>query len=435
MAPRHFHRCLHVVDVAAKGLSSTVISKLTHPAAFQVSTVAHFLPPWLSHSLFGEKKTKYEVPTMRQSAFSLVFLVLVQATTMMVTSFTTVSHHQQSRHGRSSSSDSRIRTSLAEEVVDASSSHNGDGETAPSADKPTTTTASSRRQVSVPLSLDEMVRQAASAIRESAAAGQTKQIVRVLLPRDASSGDFGRYLEGNAMTTMDGADSGSSGNNNVDIMLVPPDESWQGGIMQLYRAAAPLTETILRRLTTTTAPVGLPPRVTQDRSVDESGVDGVGLFRTDDGKVACWLQPTQENMDEVEAMAGQATGPDDVVILLNPQWRLVDDALDTYSKNEGFLGGLASFLGGKGGSLRRLKEAGFNAVYTLEGYVCRGANVRMMQVLDSDWNVFCERDNGESYICVGSKATRPTYADVEGMLQDSDIGYKYARDMGLQPKL
>ena len=183
-----------------------------------------------------------------------------------------------------------------------------------------------------------------------------------------------------------------------------------------------------------TASEGLPSRVTEDRSVDESGVDGVGLFATEDKKVTCWLQPTQENIDGMEKSASTA-GEDDVVVLLNPQWRLVDDALDTYSKGEGFLGGLANFLGGKGGALKRLKDAGFAPVYTLEGYVCRGANVRLLQILDSEWTVFCERDNGESYIRVGSKETRPTYADVETMLQDSDIGFKYARDIGLQPKL
>lgn len=280
----------------------------------------------------------------------------------------------------------------------------------------------SERQVSVPLSLEEMVRQAASAVKQAAANGQTKQIVRVLLPRDSGSGDFGRYLEGNAVDA-------------AEISLVPPDESWQGGIMQLYRAAAPMTEMIVREITSSSSSsMGLPSRVTEDRSVDESGVDGVGLFQTEDGKVACWLQPTQENIDGMEASATKASEAD-VVLLLNPQWRLVDDALDSVSKNEGFLGGLANFLGGKGGALKRLKDVGFAPVYTLEGYVCRGANVRLLQVLDSEWCVFCERDNGESYISVGSKETRPTYADVEEMLQNSDIGFKYARDIGLEPKL
>ena len=282
----------------------------------------------------------------------------------------------------------------------------------------TTTDSQSERQVSVPLSLEEMVRQASSAVKEAAAIGQTKQIVRLLLPRDSGSGDFGRYLEGNAVDA-------------TEMSLVPPDESWQGGIMQLYRAAAPMTEMIMRELS---SDAGLPSRIKEDRSVDESGVDGVSLFRTEDGKSTFWLQPTQENIGGMEESAAKAN-QDELVVLVNPQWRLVDDALDSASKNEGFLGGLANFLGGKGGALKRLKDAGFVPVYTLEGYVCRGANVRLLQVLDSDWTVFCERDNGETFIRVGSSKNRPTYADVEQMLQESDIGYKYARDIGLQPKL
>ena len=134
--------------------------------------------------------------------------------------------------------------------------------------------------------------------------------------------------------------------------------------MQLYRAAAPMTEKLLREVTSDS---GLPPRVKEDRSVDESGVDGVGLFQTEDGKVSCWLQPTQENIDAMEISASKASD-NDIIVLINPQWRLVDDALDSASQKEGFLGSLANFLGGKGGALKRLKDAGFVPVYSLEGY-------------------------------------------------------------------
>jgi len=279
---------------------------------------------------------------------------------------------------------------------------------------------SAPRTLSIPLSWDQMVRQVSSAMKEASAQGKTRQLVRVLLPRDSTSGDFGKYLESNS-------------EDSVSVSLVPPDESWQGGIMQLYRSAGPTAEKIIQQVIADTAG-GLPPRISEDRSVDESGVDGVGLFTTDDNQISCWLQPTQENVDEIEKMATN-TADDSIVALINPQWRLVDDALDAASKNEGFLGGLASFLGGKGGALKRLKDAGFTPVYTFEGYVCRGANVRLLQVLESDWAVFCERDDGESFVPVGSSATRPTYQEVDQMLNDSDIGYKYARDIGMSPKL
>ena len=283
------------------------------------------------------------------------------------------------------------------------------------ADTAETTTTDNKRAITVPLTWDEMVRQAATAVKEASNQGTTRQIVRVLLPRDATYGDFGKALE----------------SSDIDTSLVPPDESWQGGIMQLYRAAAPTGQAIVQRVTSS---AGLPPRITEDRSVDESGVDGVGLLQTDDQSVTCWVQPTQENVDAVEETA-EKVSKDQVVVLLNPQWRQVDDALDSASKGEGFLSNFASFLGGKGGTLKRMEAAGFQPVYSLEGYVCRGANVRLLQVLDSEWSIFCERDDAESFIHVGTTPTRPTYQQVDELLQKSDIGFKFSRDIGMEPKL
>jgi hypothetical protein len=265
------------------------------------------------------------------------------------------------------------------------------------------------RRLAVPLTPEEMIRQLVGAVKEASSQGQTRQICRILLPRDAASGDFGLFAE-------------ASNENARGLSLVPPDESWQGGIMQLYRAVAPVAEQLVRAMTT--AAGGVPPRVTEDRSVDESGVDGVGLFSTEDSKVQCWLQPTQENIDAMVASAKKAS-EEDLVVILNPQWRLVDDALDTYSKGEGFLGSLANFLGGKGGALKLLQETGFTPVYTLEGYVCRGYNVRLLQVLESDWNVFCENKDGESFAAVGSMSTRPTYQEVNEMLENAGIDYAF----------
>jgi hypothetical protein len=85
-----------------------------------------------------------------------------------------------------------------------------------------------------PQSFDEMVRQSASAMTDAYANGVTRQIVRVLLPRDPSGYQLGRYFEGKASL------------NTRELMLVPPDESWQGGIMQIYRSITPTCQEILR---------------------------------------------------------------------------------------------------------------------------------------------------------------------------------------------
>jgi hypothetical protein len=71
-----------------------------------------------------------------------------------------------------------------------------------------------------------MVRGAATAMKQANTAGQKRQIVRLLLPRDANANDFGKAIEQGVKDNMQAA------------VLVPPDESWQGSIMQLYYRAA-----------------------------------------------------------------------------------------------------------------------------------------------------------------------------------------------------
>jgi hypothetical protein len=242
--------------------------------------------------------------------------------------------------------------------------------------------------------------------------------------------------------------------------------------MQLYRAASPTARDILIRLSSSAATTGVPPRIVEDRSIDESGVDGVGLLYTQsrsvgddgaaaradgvggfgglfggstslpalsEGDVCVFVQPTQEVADVIENLstktAASSSSPPPLIALLNPQWRNVDDALDSASKSGGVLGAFASFLGGKGSVLRQLETLGYRPTYTLEGYVCKGGNVRLIKRFDSDWIVFAENDDGDRFARVGSMRDRPTYQDVERMLNDKGVGYKYARDLGMSPKL
>ena len=249
-------------------------------------------------------------------------------------------------------------------------------------------------------------------------------VLRILLPRSAENDQLLQYYEDDAKDGMG------------DTVLVPPDETWQGGIMQLYRAASFASQEILRRYSRN-AEGGVVPRLNEDRSVDESGVDGIGLFLAQGSSskddLSAFVQPTQETVDAIESISAQAGSR--LVALVNPQWRITDDALDKASRSEGVFGSFASFLGGKGGSLRRLDSIGFESVYILEGYVCRGGNIRLMKRFDSDWVVFAENDAGTEYIRVGTSPTRPTYQDVDSFLLEKGISLKYARDIGLAPKL
>lgn len=283
-----------------------------------------------------------------------------------------------------------------------------------------------RTDLFIPVSFDEMVKQSSSAMEDAYAAGIARQTVRILLPRSPDNDQLGKYYED---------DAGINGRISESI-LVPPDETWQGGIMQLYRAASISCQGILRRYSRN-AGGGVVPRLREDRSIDETGVDGMGLWMSEGSSsaddVCCFVQPSQETVNSIGSIS-KAAGKDRLVVIMNPQWRITDDALDSASRSEGVFGSLASFLGGKGGSIRRLEEMGFESTYIIEGYVCKGGNIRLLKRFDSKWNVFAENDAGTDYILVGTSDTRPTYQDVDKMLDDKGITLKYARDMGLAPK-
>lgn len=220
---------------------------------------------------------------------------------------------------------------------------------------------------------------------------------------------------------------------------MPPDETWQGGIMQLYRAAAPTCMDILRKISGDGRETGgVPARILEDRSIDESGVDGCGIVMAQSSvsakdDISCFVQPTQEVIRSIESISTQAG--ERMVMLVNPQWRNIDDALDTASKSGGIFGSFASFLGGKGGVLNKLDDLGYQNTFCIEGYVCKGGNIRLVKQFDSDWVVFAENDSMTDFVRVGTSKTRPTYQDCDKMLDDKGISLKYARDIGLAPKL
>lgn len=89
-------------------------------------------------------------------------------------------------------------------------------------------------EIRIPLSFEEMVNQVSNAMEDAYKQGKTRQILRVLLPRSASNDQLLQYYEDDA---QDG---------DTDIVLAPTDETWQGGIMQLYRSASYTTQGLLR---------------------------------------------------------------------------------------------------------------------------------------------------------------------------------------------
>ena len=97
-----------------------------------------------------------------------------------------------------------------------------------------TTSVETTDNLIMPATFDEMIRQASSAMSDAYDLGINRQMIRVLLPRDPSNDKLGVYYEEDADL------------DTQNLVLMPTDESWQGGIMQLYRAAAPTCRELLR---------------------------------------------------------------------------------------------------------------------------------------------------------------------------------------------
>ena len=128
--------------------------------------------------------------------------------------------------------------------------------------------------------------------------------------------------------------------------LSPPDESWEGGIMQLFAACSPLTRDLLRRLSTEVA--GVPPSLNEQR-LDVSGVDGESVWfaqssQPEDDCVGL-VQPTPDRLATIRKLCSECGARP--LLMVNPQWREGDDPFDALSRKGGLLGALGNALGGK----------------------------------------------------------------------------------------
>lgn len=133
-------------------------------------------------------------------------------------------------------------------------------------------------EIKPPVDREQMLSQAVGAVTRAREAGRERFILRLFLPRG------------------DG--------------LSPADESWEGGIMQLYASCSPLVRELLRRLSTEVA--GVPPALTEQR-IDASGVDGESVWfaqsaKPEDDGVAL-VQPMTESIATIRKLSSDAGVP------------------------------------------------------------------------------------------------------------------------------
>ena len=241
-----------------------------------------------------------------------------------------------------------------------------------------------------------MLTQASAAVTRAREDGKQRCILRLFLPR------------------------------GEDRNLFPPDESWEGGIMQLFYECSPLVRDLLKRLVSETA--GVPPTLTEQR-LDESGVDGESVWFAQSQKAAddCvgLVQPSTERLTTIKKLSTDC-GPKRMLMLVNPQWKERDDPLDALSRKGGVLGALGNFMGGKAALEAELQSAGFVDAYTLAEYVCRGSRICLHLSYPYGWTVSYRNPDTDSFVPLLSGApVRPTYQEVEAALIEAEVPFRF----------
>lgn len=256
------------------------------------------------------------------------------------------------------------------------------------------TTAELAPVVTPPGSKAVMLQQAIGCVRRAREAGENRLTLRCFLPRGEAD------------------------------ELTPPDESWQGGIMQLFAAASPLTRELLSLMSSSVA--GVPPKLSEQR-LDVSGVDGESLWLAQSSQpeddAMGFVQPSTEQLKQIDAACASAGSRP--VLLVNPQWKERDDPLDALSRKSGLLGSLGNFLGGKAATEERLATLGFRDVYTLATYRCRGSLIFLQLAYPYGWTAFYRQGvSDEEWKPLMASVTRPTYQEVEAALVDAGVPFR-----------
>ena len=209
-----------------------------------------------------------------------------------------------------------------------------------------------------------------------------------------------------------------------DQKLYPTDESWQGGIMQLYTACTPLVRDLLRKISTETA--GVPPALSEQR-LDPSGVDGEAVWFAQSNEAADdavgLVQPSAERMQTIRTLDGQC-GPKRPLLMVNPQWKERDDPFDALARKGGFLGALGNVLGGKAEMEEELERIGFVDTYTLAEYVCRGSRICLQLSYPYGWTASYYDSSGWNSLLSGAPK-RPTYQEIEDALKAADVPFRF----------
>ncbi|KAK3262543.1 hypothetical protein CYMTET_28605 [Cymbomonas tetramitiformis] len=168
-------------------------------------------------------------------------------------------------------------------------------------------------------------------------------------------------------------------------------DDWPGGIRQQFKAAAPMMESLLRKL-----PGVMESGGCQTEILDQA--DAIGLW---EGKgVAAVLFPTSATVKRLQTLAEKdAERP---LIIANTQWQggqiISDFGIGPWKKRaEDFL-------------------AKFTLAYSLKSFRVQGENVRILYSYPGEYQVFCISAEGEVEL-VCALDSNPSYKELETLLK------------------
>ena len=252
--------------------------------------------------------------------------------------------------------------------------------------------------LSVPLTAEDQVQQAARSVEDAFRDGITRQIVRfALLPEDK---------------------------------VLSEDLQWPGGAQEMYREAAkPLTKSLLSTVraptsNTTDLRTVYKPSVTAE---DVWDFDGSGYIRAaaatgpEDDVQALVLSNTDNKYTNDIRDYGKAAG-DRLFMLVNPFWR----NLDSWGIN--ILAPKA-----KQNAQEVIFDGGYQDTYVLLKKSARGEDCVALKAYPYDWQLYAFREDdswpyGENVLWLGSTKEEPTSEDFSGLLNEREE-FKLSKNM------
>lgn len=243
-------------------------------------------------------------------------------------------------------------------------------------------TTCSLQQPVLPRRANDIVRQAASAVRNALADGQHRQTIRIPLS-DVMYGE------------------------KEEAFVADRAIGWQGGPRETLRYLSPMATQLLQEIRSSDDNGGLPQKVSEQILLD---FDGSSLLTAECpsgplGDTQAMLQPNTDDyyaktIANIEEQFSDTPGkPKRLFLLINPAWR-----------------GKESWgIFGANRAEKNILER-YPTTYALDQFVVRNEQMSRLFVYPNDWSVFVRSNDPNDGRYLGSFPEKPDYAQMEELL-------------------